>query len=228
MVCIRSVSRREFPSDGDVDRFLTGLGIAKGKCDSPIVDGRSARQFARQNNGDVTPCDFHLLLVRYACLPFSLLCWLAWFESVINSFSTTNLRVRSRVVWPRYTEPLRPRLRALVSQTHCCNSNIDYNSSMTGLAEKSETWASHRAAHDLPYKRLALEAARRQLGVCRVFNFDRARCGEHELHSHECKLLNHRAHQIFVQFENANPVYLNFTRKWEQYEAKTNTRILIC
>ena len=58
---------------------------------------------------------------------------------------------------------------------------LDYNSRMTGLAETSETSASYLAANDLPDERLALEAARRQLGVCRVFNFDRVRCGEHEL-----------------------------------------------
>eukprot|EP00965_Chrysotila_dentata_P001790 59004-Pleurochrysis_carterae.AAC.1 len=52
---------------------------------------------------------------------------------------------------------------------------------MTGLAETSETWASHLAANDLPHKWLALEAARRQLGVCCVFNFYRVRCREHEL-----------------------------------------------
>eukprot|EP00965_Chrysotila_dentata_P085663 2826141-Pleurochrysis_carterae.AAC.1 len=39
--------------------------------DGPIVDGRSARQFARQNGGAVTLWNFHLSLACYACLPFS-------------------------------------------------------------------------------------------------------------------------------------------------------------
>eukprot|EP00965_Chrysotila_dentata_P086555 2857512-Pleurochrysis_carterae.AAC.2 len=39
--------------------------------DGPIVDGRSARQFARQNGGDVTLWDYHLSLECYSCLPFS-------------------------------------------------------------------------------------------------------------------------------------------------------------
>eukprot|EP00965_Chrysotila_dentata_P145681 4812228-Pleurochrysis_carterae.AAC.1 len=37
------------------------------------------------------------------------------YDSVIKSFSTTNLRVRTQIVCPCYTEPLRPRQRALVS-----------------------------------------------------------------------------------------------------------------
>eukprot|EP00965_Chrysotila_dentata_P168988 5580309-Pleurochrysis_carterae.AAC.1 len=36
----------------------------------PIVDGRSVRQFARQNSGNVTHWDSHLSLACYACLPF--------------------------------------------------------------------------------------------------------------------------------------------------------------
>eukprot|EP00965_Chrysotila_dentata_P218251 6190483-Pleurochrysis_carterae.AAC.1 len=35
-----------------------------------IVDGRSVRQFARQNGCDVTLYDSHLSLACYACLPF--------------------------------------------------------------------------------------------------------------------------------------------------------------
>eukprot|EP00965_Chrysotila_dentata_P169190 5587445-Pleurochrysis_carterae.AAC.1 len=38
---------------------------------------------------------------------------LGLYGSVINAFSTTNLRVRTRNACPRYTEPLRPRHRAL-------------------------------------------------------------------------------------------------------------------
>eukprot|EP00965_Chrysotila_dentata_P014906 493218-Pleurochrysis_carterae.AAC.1 len=62
-------------------------------CDSPIVNGGSARQFARQNSGDVTPC---------------------LYGPVVNSFSMTNVRVRTRIVCPRHTEPRRPRLRSLL------------------------------------------------------------------------------------------------------------------
>eukprot|EP00965_Chrysotila_dentata_P119999 3969324-Pleurochrysis_carterae.AAC.2 len=39
-------------------------------CDSPIEDGRWTDQFARQNFGDVTPCDFHPDMACYARLPF--------------------------------------------------------------------------------------------------------------------------------------------------------------
>eukprot|EP00965_Chrysotila_dentata_P148698 4910636-Pleurochrysis_carterae.AAC.1 len=38
--------------------------------DGPIVDGRYAKQFARQNSADVTLWDFHLSLACYARLPF--------------------------------------------------------------------------------------------------------------------------------------------------------------
>eukprot|EP00965_Chrysotila_dentata_P215911 6189066-Pleurochrysis_carterae.AAC.2 len=63
-------------------------------------DGRPPRQFARQNVGDVTLWDFHLSL---------------W--SVVNSFSTTNLRVGTRVVCTRETEPLRERQRARIPES---------------------------------------------------------------------------------------------------------------
>eukprot|EP00965_Chrysotila_dentata_P003706 121482-Pleurochrysis_carterae.AAC.1 len=39
--------------------------------DGPIVDGRSAFSFARQNSGDVRLWDFHLTLSCSACLPFT-------------------------------------------------------------------------------------------------------------------------------------------------------------
>eukprot|EP00965_Chrysotila_dentata_P091669 3026368-Pleurochrysis_carterae.AAC.2 len=37
--------------------------------DVPSVEGRSARQFARQNGGDVTLWESHLGLACFACLP---------------------------------------------------------------------------------------------------------------------------------------------------------------
>eukprot|EP00965_Chrysotila_dentata_P242538 6204922-Pleurochrysis_carterae.AAC.1 len=48
--------------------------------DGPIMDGRSARQFARQNCGGVNFGDFRLSLACCACLPFSLLCGLVWYR----------------------------------------------------------------------------------------------------------------------------------------------------
>eukprot|EP00965_Chrysotila_dentata_P256300 6212501-Pleurochrysis_carterae.AAC.2 len=39
--------------------------------DGPIVDGRLARQFARQNDGDVTLWDSHLKLAPRAHDPFA-------------------------------------------------------------------------------------------------------------------------------------------------------------
>eukprot|EP00965_Chrysotila_dentata_P237093 6201682-Pleurochrysis_carterae.AAC.3 len=67
--------------------------IAARSHDGPIVDGRSARQFARQNSGDVTLWDLHLSL----------------YGSVIDSFLTTNLHMGTRTVCTRETEPLRAR-----------------------------------------------------------------------------------------------------------------------
>eukprot|EP00965_Chrysotila_dentata_P106764 3527029-Pleurochrysis_carterae.AAC.1 len=59
--------------------------------DGLLVDGRSPRQLARQNGGDVTLWDFHPSLYGF----------------VMNLISTTKLRVGTRTVCTRETEPLR-------------------------------------------------------------------------------------------------------------------------
>eukprot|EP00965_Chrysotila_dentata_P046399 1541741-Pleurochrysis_carterae.AAC.2 len=58
--------------------------------DGPVLDGRSAKLFARQNGGVVTQC---------------------LYGSDFNSFSKTNLRAHT-IVCPRETEPLSTRQRA--------------------------------------------------------------------------------------------------------------------
>eukprot|EP00965_Chrysotila_dentata_P059383 1970536-Pleurochrysis_carterae.AAC.1 len=79
---------------------------------SATVDGRLDRlrgKTVATSHFVTFTCPWHVMHVcRYhSCVGL--------YGSVINSFSTASLRVRTRIVCPRYTEPLKPRLRALVS-----------------------------------------------------------------------------------------------------------------
>eukprot|EP00965_Chrysotila_dentata_P251601 6210151-Pleurochrysis_carterae.AAC.2 len=53
------------------------------------------------------------------------------YGTVINLFSTTNLRVRTRTVCPRYTELPRPRHRALVEQSPRGSKCVQLNNMMS-------------------------------------------------------------------------------------------------
>eukprot|EP00965_Chrysotila_dentata_P162560 5367841-Pleurochrysis_carterae.AAC.1 len=110
-------------------------------------------------------------LVTFTCSYFVL--HVCRFHSCVGLYGSNRLLIHSRrptyacahgIVRPRCTESLRPRLRAPAWQRRARRGHCTL-----------------RPMTILPYKRLALEAARRKLGVCRVFNFDRVRCGKRKL-----------------------------------------------
>eukprot|EP00965_Chrysotila_dentata_P167826 5542222-Pleurochrysis_carterae.AAC.1 len=79
--------------------------------EGPIVDGRSARQVARHNSGDVILWEFHLNLASDDMHFCRFLSGVGLHGTVFNSFSTTNLRVGTRTVCTCEAKPLRARYR---------------------------------------------------------------------------------------------------------------------